>query len=360
MRRDLAALEAYDSSSGIAATSGCAEAGIAELARPPVKLDANENPYGPSPRVAEALAQARLERYPDPECTELRQHLGAYLGVDPARIVCGVGGDEVLDLLLRIFLDPGDEVVDCTPSFSMYELTTTYNRGKIVRVPRGEGFAVDVPAVERALSDRTKVIVVCSPNNPTGNSTPTEDIIRLLETGRLVLLDEAYAEFAGRTLVHLGEGYPNLAVLRTMSKWAALAALRLGYLVVDPVVAQEIGKIKSPYNLGIAAQVAGMVSLQDAVPLMENVRKIVAERERLYARLVALPYGAVYPSETNFLYWTTGPVPALALKAALAQRGVLVRAFQDPVDALRISVGRPEESDALMGALEESYVELAG
>jgi histidinol-phosphate aminotransferase len=186
------------------------------------------------------------------------------------------------------------------------------------------------------------------------------DIVRLLESGRVVVLDEAYAEFAGRTLVGLADDYPNLVVLRTMSKWAGLAGIRLGYAVVHPQVAREMGKIKSPYNVGIAAQAAGIASLHEREYLMSNVRRILAERERLHAGLEAVPFGTVYPSETNFLYWTTGNVGAEALRLALAQRGVLVRALTEPVDALRVSIGQPDESDAFLVALKEAYAELAG
>jgi histidinol-phosphate aminotransferase len=413
MRADLVALEEY------------ASINLAELERdlghPLVKLDANENPYGPSPLVREALAACCAERYPDAACSELREGLGEYLGVDPAGIICSSGGDEMLDLLLRLFVDPGDEVIDCTPSFVMYALSTVYNRGTVVPVPRDERWAVDVAAVERALSERTKLIFVCSPNNPTGNSTPRDDVLRLLETGRVVVLDEAYVEFAGRTLVDLSKSYPNLVVMRTMSKWAALAGLRLGYAVVDPMVAVEMNKIKSPYNVGAAAQVAGIASLQDRDYLMTNVGKILEERERLYRRLQALGLGTVYPSETNFLYWVVEPlippaprptswvprwkrrgsfqqaclsqnlpsplegeglgvrgevVPAESvrhstenrrrdiqardLREVLRRRGVLVRLFEEPVGALRISVGTPQESDLLMAALEDAFAELAG
>lgn len=277
MRPDLSALDLYPSALTV-------EELEEKLGQRVVKLDANENPYGPSPLVHVALAACCVDRYPDAEAKELRHGLGLYLEVEPERIVCGVGGDEVLDLVLRIFLEPGDEVIDLTPTFGMYALSTTYNRGTVIRIPRVGGFAVDVEAVERSLSDRTKVIFLCSPNNPTGNATPPEDVLRLLQTGRIVLLDEAYAEFSGRTLVQITYQYPNLVVLRTMSKWAALAGIRLGYLVVAPDVAVELNKIRSPYNLGIAAQVAGIASLQDRAYLMQNVQRLVAERERLYGR----------------------------------------------------------------------------
>lgn len=349
MRRDLVALNSYGMPPSVQQLER-------RLGRRVVKLDHNENPYGPSPRIRQALSGACVERYPDAACTTLRAMLGQYLQVEPEQIVCSAGGDEMLDLLMRLFLEPGDEVIDCTPSFTMYPLVTLYNRGTLVPVPRKlPDFAVDVDAVERAITPRTKVIFLCSPNNPTGNPTAGEDIMRLLDSGRVVVLDEAYAEFAGKTLVKLSERYPTLVVLRTMSKWAALAGLRLGYAVVDPAVTDEMAKIKSPYNVGIAAQLAGIASLQDRELLMSNVRKLVDERERLFHLLQALPFGQVYPSQTNFLFWATDGVPAKRLRDALADRGVLVRAFPHPMEALRFSVGLPEESDILLAALQQVY-----
>lgn len=345
MRRDLVELEVYPPSPTIAELE-------LRLGRHVVKLDANENPYGPSPLVAPALAACCVERYPDAESTALRRSLGAYLGVDPAGIVCSVGGDEMLELILRLFLNPGDEVIDLPPAFVMYELCTLYTGGRLVRVPRRADLGVDVDAVERAITPRTKVIFLCSPNNPTGNPTPDEDVIRLLEQGPVVVLDEAYAEFAGRTLVRLVERYPNLVVLRTMSKWAALAGIRLGYAVMDSAVAREMNKVRSPYNVSIAAQVAGEASLQDREYLMANVRKIVEERERLYHRLAALPYGTVYPSQTSFLYWKLDQGSADTWKEALLRQGVLVRTVHFPCEALRFSVGMPQESEILLQALE--------
>jgi histidinol-phosphate aminotransferase len=353
MRPDLTSLEPYTLPPDVEALSR-------EIGRPVVKLDANENPYGPAPGVAEALARADLAHYPDADATELRRGLSQYLGVEPERIVCSVGGDEMIDLLLRLFLQPGDGVIDCTPSFMMYELSAIYNRGAVIPVPRDECFAVDVDAVERAIGPNTKVIFLCNPNNPTGNETPREDVIRLLESGRIVVLDEAYAEFAGFSHVDLAPQRPNLVVMRTMSKWAALAGVRLGYAVVAPEVREEMAKIKSPYNVGIAAQVAGVASLHERDYLMANVGKILQERERLRGRLEVWGRGRVYPSLTNFLYWTTGGLDARQMREAMMRKGVLVRAFPRPVQALRFSVGTPDQSDILMEALEETYAELAG
>jgi histidinol-phosphate aminotransferase len=320
-----------------------------------VKLDANENPYGASPLVAEALSRCRAwERYPDPDWNELRCLIGDYLKVDPDGVICTVGGDELLDLLGRLFLEANDEVIDCPPSFVMYPAVAAYHRARYVSVPRDAEFRIDVSAVEAAVTNRSKLIFVCSPNNPTGNPTPEEDIRRLLRTDRMVILDEAYAEYAGYTLVHLTESYPNLIVLRTMSKWGGLAGVRLGYAVADPEVRREMGRIKSPYNVGIAAQVAGAASLRDRATLDANARKIIRERERLSERLRALPVGQVHPSQANFLYWTTGGAPALAWRDSLFERGVLVRSFSEPVEALRITVGTPQESDLLIEAMEDA------
>lgn len=352
LRHDIAGLEPYPPPPTM-------EALQQRLGRPIVKLDANENPYGASPRVYEALQRCNVLRYPDSACTDLRARLGEYLNTDPSRIICSVGGDEMIDLLTRLFLDPGDEMVDCTPSFLMYAISGAVNRARIVAVPRDRDFAVDVDRVERGLSDRTKLIFLCNPNNPTGNMTPDADIIRLLDTGRMVVLDEAYAEFSGHSLVHLASQYPNLVVLRTMSKWAALAGVRLGYAVVDPSLLAEFTKLKSPYNVSVTAQVAGVASLEDRAYLLANVGLISAERERLYRQLQALDYGCVYPSVTNFLYWTVPFGHAADWRQALMDRGVLIRALRDPDEALRFSVGMPQESEILLAALEEVRAELA-
>ena len=353
LRADIAALEPYPPPPTL-------EMLQRRMGRTFVKLDANENPYGPSPRVHEALQHCNTLRYPDAACTELRERLGEYLGTEPERIVCTVGGDEMIDLLTRLFLDPGDEMIDCTPAFLMYAISGAVNRGKIVVVPRDENFAVDVEAVEAAVTDRTKIIFLCNPNNPTGNMTPDADIIRLLDTGRILVLDEAYAEFSGHSLVHLAHQYPNLVILRTMSKWAALAGIRLGYAVVDPSLVAEFTKIKSPYNVAITAQVAGVASLEDRAYLMANVRLLIAERDRLTDRLRALDYGCVYPSVTNFLYWKIPCGRAVTWRQELMERGVLIRSLTDPAEALRFSVGTPQESDLLLAALEDVHAQLAG
>jgi histidinol-phosphate aminotransferase len=321
-----------------------------------LKLDGNENPYGCSPRVPRALAEfASYHRYPDPMQTEARAMLAGYVGVPADNLMLGTGSDELIDDLLRVYLEPGDEVIECPPTFGMYSFSTQICAGRIVRVPRGERFQVDLEGVERAITPRTKMIFVDSPNNPSGLVTSREQVERLLATGMLVVVDEAYAEFASFTATHMVLDHPNLVVLRTFSKWAGLAGLRVGYGVFPEGVIRQLWKMKQPYNLNLAAQVAVQESLRDVDFLMSNVRKIVDERQRLYATLSTVDFLRVYPSEANFLLCDLLQGDAVELVAFLARRGIIIRYFKKPrvSNSIRISIGSPEQNDAVVAALRE-------
>lgn len=320
------------------------------------KLDGNENPYGPSPKVREALARyPHYHIYPDPEQRRVREAIAEYVGADPEQIVVGNGSDELLDLAARLFLSPGDRGVNAPPTFGIYEFVIRTYGGEVVNVPRRDDFSLDVEAVERALGAAAKLMFVASPNNPTGNPLPREDVERLLAKGALIAVDEAYAEFAGESLVPLVASHDNLIVTRTFSKWAGLAGLRAGYGVFPPTVAEVIRKIKMPYNMNVAAQAAVLASLEDREALEENVTKIVRERERLAKELGGLPWLRVYPSRANFLLCRVEGRTAVEAQALLRERGVLVRHFDSPgvEGCLRISVGRPEDTDRLLEALSE-------
>ena len=182
-----------------------------------VKLDGNENPYGCSPKVYQALAAyPYYHNYPDPEQRELRKALEEYAGLGGQHIVCGTGSDDLIDLILRLFLKPDDEVINCPPTFGMYPFSTDVCGGRLVDVSRTEDFGLDMTGIEKALTERTKVIFVASPNNPTGNTTSEKAIKEVIDTGRVVVVDEAYFEFsANATVANLVPSYPNLIVLRT-------------------------------------------------------------------------------------------------------------------------------------------------
>ena len=345
---EVRAYEAVDPPEALAQQAGIPETDV-------VKLNANENPYGSSPRVQQALANlGRVPIYPDPQQTAVRQALSSYVGLGPEYIVAGNGSDEIIDLLMRTFLAPGDTFIDCTPTFGMYTFTAHVNDVRTLELPRTNRFDVDTPAVLEAAGQGARVVVLSSPNNPTGNGTPTSTIDQLLKAGLVVIIDEAYQEFAQESVVPLVREYPNLTVLRTLSKWAGLAGLRVGYGVMAPELAELLLRIKPPYSVSQAAEAALLASLEDLQLLRERVGWVVRERERMSGLLAAVPGVAPWPSDANFVLCQLPEGQGLAVYKGLARRGVFVRYFGHPRlrDFVRISVGTPQQTDRLMEALD--------
>ncbi|MCL5995178.1 MAG: histidinol-phosphate transaminase [Chloroflexi bacterium] len=327
-----------------------------------VKLDANENPYGPSPRALQALAGADvLHIYPDPDQTTLREAISGFIGVPIEHILCGAGVDEVIDLIGRAFIQPGDAVIDLPPTFGMYKFEADIVNATYVTVPRRADFSVDVEAIKQVVAhqpsgSRPKLLFVANPNNPDGCMLADRDLDELLDLPLVVVLDEAYIDFSA---------YPsragwvrergNLIVLRTFSKLAGLAGVRVGYGVFPQNVIQHLWKIKQPYTPNVAGSIAAIAALSDPEYLQEVVRRIVSERERMGELLSELGWLHVYPSQANFLLCRVRDRDARQLKLGLEQHGILVRYFdRDGLrDCIRISVGRPEETDRLLATLRE-------
>jgi len=319
-----------------------------------IKLDGNENPYGCSPRVTSALSTYNAYNiYPDSSHLMMRKALEQYVGVDGENIIVGSGSDELIDLILRLYLDPGDEVINCVPTFGMYPYCTAVNNGKLVVVLRDASYAVDVDAVKKAVTNRTKIIFIASPNNPTGSVTSEKHILALLDMGIVVLVDEAYYEFSGVSVASLVEKHENLIVLRTFSKWAGLAGLRVGYGVFHKNVIKYLTKIKPPYNVNVAAQIAVKESLVDIDYLQGTVKLIIDERQRLYDKLDEQGMLKPIPSQSNFILCHAPKGRAREIKELLESGGIFVRYFDMPLlkDMIRISVGKPEHTDALIKAL---------
>ena len=320
-----------------------------------VKLNGNENPYGGSPKAMEAVANTPLHIYPDPLQRKIRQALSEYTGANADSIIVGAGADELIDLLFRLFVNPGDKMLDFDPTFGMYSFCARVAGGIVEYVPRDELFDLDVEAAKRAIDDRTKIIFVTSPNNPTGNLASEEHIRELLDTGLIVVVDEAYFEFCNQTVSHLVGEYENLVILRTMSKWAGLAGLRVGYGIMSPKLVNHIIDIKPPYSVNVAAEAALVASIEDAPALLKNDQKIVDERDRMDMLLKETTGVTPWPSFGNYILCQFAPGRAKQVFKQLASRGIFVRDFSSKrlVDCFRVAVGTPAETDAFISALRE-------
>jgi histidinol-phosphate aminotransferase len=324
-----------------------------------IKVDANENPYGPSPKVAEALARYPYYHiYPDPNHTVLREALESYVGVGREHLMLGTGSDELLDVVIRLFCQPADAIVNCPSTFGMYPFLASVAGARLISVPRGADWSVDVPAIEALFASETappKLLFVASPNNPDGSVLERQDLLRLLALPMVVVVDQAYVEFGGEDFSPLVPQHANLIVMRTFSKWAGLAGLRVGYGVFPAEMVDHLFKIKQPYNVNAAAQAAVLASLKDLETLQSRVRTLIAERDKLYAGLQAIEALAPYPSHSNFVLNRVLGRDAAAIKAALERRGVLVRYYRKPGldDHIRISVGTPEQNVRVLAALRQ-------
>jgi histidinol-phosphate aminotransferase len=316
-----------------------------------VRLHLNENPYGPPLRVQEALAACdQFHLYPDPDNTEIRRLLAGYTGISAERIVVGNGSDEIIDLLCALFVDPDDVVLIPTPTLGMYAARAQVHGARVQAIPRRVDFSLDIEAMEAALTSETKLIFLASPNNPTGNLGRERDLVRLLQRHMIVVVDEAYFEFSGRTVAPLTREYDNLVVLRTFSKWAGLAGLRVGYGLFPRWIAQAAMRVKTPYTVNTAAQVAVRAVFEEMPAMRNTIRRIRLERLRMYRALRKLNFVRPLESKGNFLLVQVRYGTGADLADWLEADGIFVRRFTTPElnEYVRISVGKPEDTDRLM------------
>jgi histidinol-phosphate aminotransferase len=321
-----------------------------------VKLNTNENPYPPSPRVMEALAALtpeQVRKYPDPLAVRLREVCAQRYGLPGADwLVAGNGMDELLALALRTFVDPDDDVLTVYPSYTLYETLAQLHGARLVEVDLDEAFQLP----EALFSTPALLCVLPRPNAPSGVSARREDMERLCrDFDGLVLIDEAYVDFADGHCMDFPQRFENAVVMRTFSKSFALAGLRLGIAAARPEIIAEFLKTKDSYNLNAATQAAGIAAIEDYAAMEANAAKVRATRLRLSEDLRALGF-AVAPSQANFVLaqWTGAP-SAHGIFLALKARGILVRYFEARrlSDCLRITVGTDEETELLLNALRE-------
>lgn len=327
------------------------ELGLAEA----VKLASNEVPYGPLPGVLDAItsAAAQSHRYPDMGVLALRETLSARYGVALDRIVTGCGSVALLELLAKAATRPGDEIVYSWRSFEAYPIVAAGAGVRSVRVPNSDQHGHDLDAMAAAVTDATRIVIVCNPNNPTGTTVRRDELTRFLDAvpdDVLVVLDEAYREFVTDDAVPDGlveyADRPNVVVLRTMSKAWGLAGLRCGWLVAAPDVADAVRKVLTPFSTNMLAQAAGIAALGAEAEMRRRVDQVIADRDALTPRVRALVPG-VPDSQANFV-WLPLPDPTGFAKAC-ESRGVIVRPFPEGV---RVTIGTPSENEAFLAAAE--------
>lgn len=316
-----------------------------------VYLDANENSYG-SP-----LEQS-YNRYPDPLQFEVKKRLSEIKGVPPKHIFLGNGSDEAIDILFRSFCNPGvDNVILVPPTYGMYEVSANINDIAIKRVPLTEDFQLNLEGIAEAIDDKTKLIFICSPNNPTGNSINREDIETVLANfDGIVVIDEAYINFSRqKTFIQELTEYANLVILQTLSKAWGLAGLRVGMAFASEEIIEVMNKVKPPYNINEASQQLALKALQNIDLINLWIRETLAERDKLVLELKDFDFVLdIYPSDANFiLVKTTDPK---GIYNYLVSKGIIVR-DRSKVElcegCLRITIGTPEENKTLIQTLKE-------
>lgn len=312
-----------------------------------VFLDANENPFNQP-----------YNRYPDPLQRKLKEKISEIKGVPPGQIFLGNGSDEPIDLLIRVFCEPGtDNIVLPDPTYGMYEVAAGTNNIEVCKVPLDSNFQINEAGILAGTDEKTKLIFLCSPNNPTGNSLDRNSIVSILERFQgIVALDEAYIDFvAGRSFLPVLDRYKNLVILQTFSKAWGMAGLRLGMAFAAPEIIGVLNKVKYPYNLNILTQEKALELLDNSEQKEKWVKELLEEREKLEAGLKQLPATEkVYPSDANFILVKIAD--ARRVYESLVAKGIIVRDRSKVRlcdNCLRITVGTKEENDILLNEMSK-------
>lgn len=325
-----------------------------------IKLDANESPYSLDEKVKNDLVNwinqnENFNIYPDTDSLLLRSKIADFWKVNIDNIICGVGSDQLIDGIMKLFLEPGDKVLIPTPSFSMYKLTTVLNHGEPIEFNLNEDFSFDYKLIiEKYKETKPKLLFLCTPNNPTGNIIEEKHIVNILEAVDCpVIVDEAYGEFSYTSMVKYVNSYKNLIVLRTFSKAYGLAGLRVGYGVANKEMIDYINITKPPYNLNTFSQKVAELVLQNSQEYEKRIDLIVKQRDYIYNKLEDIEGIDVFPSGANFFLIRSKSVD---LAEKLKARKILVRSFKNDKDlkgCIRVSVGKEEENELLISSIKE-------
>lgn len=332
-----------------------------------IRLGWNESPFGLSPKAQQVLESfTEANRYPEFDQASLRAQLGDYIGVSPDRIIPGAGLDDVFATLAMLLIEPGDEVVIAEPTFGMYRSLFSLHGANIVNVPLGPApdWALDAAGIVNAVTERTKLIMLCNPNNPTGTPYDPATIEQIVQQAPCIVgIDEAYAEFSGIDHLDLANRYDNVVVFRTLSKFAGLAGLRVGYGIFPETLLPYLSRVVPAFfNISLLSSHVAIASLDDLDHLRANTALLIDERERLRTRLNELPGVTAYPSATNFVLFSLPIADSTEVVDELGRRNVIVRRFGNPdhgmQHCIRVSIGVPNENEIFFNQLGEVMEQL--
>ena len=325
-----------------------------------LKLNYNENLFLPReklvPLLKEVAEECDLRIYPQEEENSLKEKIGEYLKILPECVAIGNSSDEIMDRIIRIFLEKGDRAVTFMPTFSIFRYCVNYGGADFVGLPLRDDFSVNVEAMLAAFTPEAKLLYLCSPNNPTANQLKPREVEALMEDfPGIVLVDEAYAEYADYSVVPLIDKYENLIVLRTFSKAFGLAGLRLGYATANPALAQTINKLPTPYAVNVVSLSMGRKLLENMAMVQHSVEALKAERGRLISQLNALKGVEAFESKTNFVLFNTDQ-PYEDVYMSLLKQGLVIKKLGKLLqhkNCLRSTVGLPEMNRKLLKALND-------
>lgn len=327
-----------------------------------IKLDANESPFNIPMAARKKLAEfiiddPQLNLYPDTDSVQLREAIGEHWGVDKEGIIIGTGSDQLIQIIANVFIEKGDKVLYPIPSFGMYKDSCIIAGGKAVNylldMENNFSYSAD-QIIEAYETEQPKIIYICSPNNPTGNLMPQDEILKVIKacTKSIIVVDEAYAEFSDTSVIPYVEEYKNLLVLRTFSKAYGLAGIRCGYSISSVYLANAVNLVRPPYNISSLSQLAATLVLSEKEEIIRNIRYLVEERERVSSKLTGIDGIYVYSSAANFILIKVQNCKDVYSK--LCEKGIFVRAFSSSpllADCLRITIGTHEQNSRLLDEL---------
>ncbi|KNF10170.1 histidinol-phosphate aminotransferase HisC [Gottschalkia purinilytica] len=323
------------------------------------KMDANENPYELSENILKnilnEISTLKINRYPDTNSVELRKEISKYIEVDYKNIVIGNGSDEMISVIIDTFVEKEDIVISHYPTFAMYDLVTKISGANYVGISTDENFDVNIEEIIKQGNDKNaKIIFLCNPNNPTGNIIKKDDIIKVInETRGIVVVDEAYIEFGGESVVKEIYNYERLIVLRTFSKAFGAAGIRTGYLIAGDQIVEKINAVKPPYNINSISQVIAIELMKNRKEVMASVEKIKYEREKLLNEMEEIDGLKAYRSYANSIIFRVKDNKNVFYR--LLEKGIMVRYFSGgKLDGcLRVSIGTEDENSTFINALKE-------